>query len=254
MKTFDLSEKTAIITGASRGLGRQFALTLAKAGCANLMLAARDEQALEETVSLIRQEANPQIATFIGDITQRSNCEALVDKTVQTFGRIDVLVNNAGACKHDDALDVTDEDWDRVISVNLTAVWMMCQTAGRVMVAQKSGSIINIGSMSGIIVNRPQWQPAYNASKAAVHHLTRSLAAEWGPLGVRVNAIAPGYMKTAMSPVDEPRFQRYWIDDAPMKRYGLPEELSGALIYLASDASSFVTGSVISIDGGYTVF
>lgn len=108
--------------------------------------------------------------------------------------------------------------------------------------------------MSGAIVNRPQWQPAYNASKAAAHHLTRSLAAEWGPLGVRVNALAPGYIKTAMSPVDDPQFRRMWIEDAPMERYGLPEELGGAIVFLASDASSFVTGSVLTADGGYSVF
>jgi NAD(P)-dependent dehydrogenase (short-subunit alcohol dehydrogenase family) len=108
--------------------------------------------------------------------------------------------------------------------------------------------------MSASIVNRPQWQPAYNASKAAVHHLTRSLAAEWAPLGVRVNALAPGYIRTEMSPVDEPRFQRYWIEDAPQQRYGMPDELGPAMVFLASDASSFMTGAVLTVDGGYTVF
>jgi NAD(P)-dependent dehydrogenase (short-subunit alcohol dehydrogenase family) len=122
------------------------------------------------------------------------------------------------------------------------------------MVERGAGTIVNIGSMSGSIVNRPQWQPAYNASKAAVHHLTRSLAAEWAPLGVRVNALAPGYMKTEMAPVDEPQFQRHWIEDAPQQRYGMPDELGPAVVFLASDASSFMTGSVLTIDGGYTVF
>ena len=108
--------------------------------------------------------------------------------------------------------------------------------------------------MSGQIVNRPQWQPAYNASKAAVHHLTRSLAAEWAPFGVRVNALAPGYIRTDMSPVDDPRFHQHWIADAPQQRAATPDELGGAIVYLASDASSFVTGSVLLADGGYTVF
>jgi NAD(P)-dependent dehydrogenase (short-subunit alcohol dehydrogenase family) len=114
--------------------------------------------------------------------------------------------------------------------------------------------IVNIGSISAIIVNRPQMQPAYNASKAAVHQLTKSLAAEWAPYGVRVNAMAPGYVKTAMAPVDQPQFRRHWIEDTPMQRYAYPEELSPTLVYLASDASRFMTGSVLVIDGGYTLW
>ena len=117
-----------------------------------------------------------------------------------------------------------------------------------------SGSVVNIGSMSGIIVNRPQMQPAYNSSKAAVHQLTKSLAAEWAPHGVRVNALAPGYVKTEMAPVDDPHFKPRWIDDAAMQRYAMPEELGPSIVYLASDASAFMTGSVLVIDGGYTLF
>ncbi|MGW7680934.1 SDR family NAD(P)-dependent oxidoreductase [Kribbella sp. NPDC054772] len=112
---------------------------------------------------------------------------------------------------------------------------------------------MNIGSISAQIVNRPQWQPAYNASKAAVHQLTKSLAAEWAPLNIRVNAVAPGYVKTEMAPVDEPRFKAWWIDDAPMQRYAVPEEIAPTVVFLASDASSFMTGSVLVIDGGYTL-
>jgi len=165
-----------------------------------------------------------------------------------------VLVNNAGACVHAPALDVTPEEWRAVMDVNVDAVWTCSQTFGRHFVEQRARSIVNIGSMSGFIVNRPQWQPAYNASKAAVHHLTRSLAAEWAPHGVRVNALAPGYIKTDMSPVDDPKFRQHWIEDAPMQRYGTVEELAPAVIFLASDASSFVTGSVLVADGGYTAF
>jgi NAD(P)-dependent dehydrogenase (short-subunit alcohol dehydrogenase family) len=122
------------------------------------------------------------------------------------------------------------------------------------MIDAGGGVIVNVGSISAQIVNRPQWQPSYNASKAAVHQLTKSLAAEWAPHGIRVNAIAPGYVKTEMAPVDRPEFRQNWILDAPMQRYATPEEIAPSVVYLASDASSFMTGSVLVIDGGYTIY
>jgi NAD(P)-dependent dehydrogenase (short-subunit alcohol dehydrogenase family) len=167
---------------------------------------------------------------------------------------VDVLVNNAGYCIHRPALEVTAEEWRVVMDINVDGVWNCSQAFGRLMVDQGSGSIVNIGSISAQIVNRPQWQPGYNASKAAVHQLTKSLAAEWAPHGVRVNALAPGYVKTEMAPVDEPQYRRQWIEDAPQQRYALPEELGPSVVYLASAASGFVTGSVLVVDGGYTVY
>jgi NAD(P)-dependent dehydrogenase (short-subunit alcohol dehydrogenase family) len=140
--------------------------------------------------------------------------------------------------------------WD----VNVDGVWRCSRAVGAQMVERGTGAIVNIGSISAQIVNRPQWQPAYNASKAAVHQLTKSLAAEWAPSGVRVNALAPGYVKTEMAPVDDPRFRPRWIGDAPMQRAAVPEEIAPSVVYLASDASSFMTGSVLVVDGGYTVF
>ena len=252
LEKFSLRDRVAVVTGGSRGLGAGFARALGDAG-ARVVLVGRDRTAGEAVLGSLTG-AGIQAHFVAGDVTRRADIDRVLATTLDTYGRVDILINNAGTCVHAPALEVTDEDWRQVMDVNVDAVWMCAQTFGAHFVEQRSGSIVNIGSMSGFIVNRPQWQPAYNASKAAVHHLTRSLAAEWGPYGVRVNALAPGYIRTEMSPVDQPQFRQHWIDDAPMQRYGTVEELAPAVIFLASDASSFVTGSVLVADGGYTVF
>ena len=252
LERFSLDGRVAVVTGATRGLGAGFASALGDVGAA-VMVVGRDPEAANGVLKTL--EDNGARAAFVrADVTDPDEVQRVLDSTLDTFGRVDILVNNAGACVHAPALEVTPEQWRSVMDVNLDAVWTCSQTFGRHLVDQGSGSIVNIGSMSGIIVNRPQWQPAYNASKAAVHHLTRSLAAEWAPYGVRVNALAPGYIKTDMSPVDDPAFKQHWIDDAPMRRYGTVEELAPAVVFLASDASSFITGSVLVADGGYTAF
>lgn len=252
LERFSMKGRTSVVTGSTRGLGRAFALALAEAG-SDVVVVGRDADAAAGVAAEIA-ERGAQVLTVLADVTQRSHVERLLAESVARFGRVDVLVNNAGACIHKPALEVTDEEWRDVMGVNLDGLWIASQVFGRHMIDSGGGAIVNVGSMSGAIVNRPQWQPAYNASKAAVHHLTRSLAAEWAPLGVRVNAIAPGYMHTDMAPIDDPRFHRHWIEDTPQERAGEPDELGPAMVFLASDASSFMTGSILTIDGGYSVF
>jgi len=253
LDTFSLAGRTALVTGGYRGLGLAFARGLAEAG-ADVVIGARDETASREVATQLAEETGRTVLGTGLDVTDRASGERAVELALERTGRLDVVVNNAGACVHKPALEVELAEFREVFETNVEGLWLMSQVAGRHFAAQGRGTIVNIGSISGEIVNRPQWQPAYNASKAAVHQLTKSLAAEWAPLGIRVNAVAPGYVKTEMAPVDEPRFRQRWIEDAPMQRYALPEEIAPLVVYLASDASSFMTGSVVVIDGGYTLF
>ena len=247
LDSFRLDNKVAVVTGGNRGIGMALARALGEAG-ARVAIAARDAARSEAVAGELGALA---VTT---DITDGASVDAMLETVTAELGPVDVLVNNSGTCFHRPALDVPDEEWRAVWDVNVDGLWRCSRVVGRQMVERGTGSIVNIGSISAQIVNRPQWQPAYNASKAAGHQLTKSLAAEWAPHGVRVNALAPGYIKTEMAPVDDPHFKPRWIDDAPMQRYALPEELGPSIVYLASDASAFMTGSVLVIDGGYTLF
>ena len=250
MEKFRLDGRVAVVTGSTRGLGR--AVALAEAG-ADIVIVGRDPEAAASVGAEV-EALGARAVVALGDVTVRADVEAILQVAVEAFGGVDILINNAGTCIHKPALEVTDEEWREVMSVNVDGVWLCSQVIGGHLVAKGAGAIVNIGSMSAEIVNRPQWQPAHNASKAAVHHLTKSLAAEWAPFGVRVNALAPGYMRTDMSPVDDPGNRRFRIEDAPQQRVGEPHELGPAIVFLASDASPFMTGSVLTVDGGYTVY
>jgi len=251
MSQFDLSGKVAVVTGGNGGLGEAFAHALAEAG-AQVAIAARGHARSLEVVKAL-QDAGHRAMAVEADITQPEAADALLDEVEATLGPVDIFLNNAGACQHAPALDITPECWRDIFDINVHGLWYCAQAAGRRM-QSRGGVIINIGSISAMIVNRPQMQPAYNASKAAVHQLTKSLAAEWAPYGIRVNALAPGYVKTSMAPVDDPKFKPHWIDDAPMQRAATPEELGPTIVYMASNASSFMTGSIVVVDGGYTLW
>ena len=252
LDAFDLTGKTAVVTGGNTGLGEAFARALVEAG-AGVALAARTRERSDRVAGEITDSGGKAIAVDL-DVTDPEQVDRMLEVVTERLGPVDILVNNAGVCYHRPAAEVPLEEWNDVFDVNVHGLWHCAQRVGRRMIEEGGGNIINIGSISAMIVNRPQWQPAYNASKAAVHQLTKSLAAEWAPHNVRINALAPGYVKTAMAPVDEPEFRRHWIEDAPMQRYATPEELGPSIVYLASDASSFMTGSVLVVDGGYTLF
>jgi NAD(P)-dependent dehydrogenase (short-subunit alcohol dehydrogenase family) len=252
LDSFALPGRVAVVTGGNRGLGRAFAHALGEAG-ASVAILARDRDA---SAAVVAELAGKGIAAsaFQADVANRAEVDGAAEEITAAYGRVDILVNNAGTCVHRPALEVSEQEWRTVLDVNLTGVWNGCQAFGRRMVDAGGGVIVNVGSMSGQIVNRPQWQPAYNASKAGVHHLTKSLAAEWAPLGIRVNAVAPGYVATDMTPIDRPEFARHWIGDTPMQRAAVPEEIAPAVVFLSSPASAFMTGSVLVVDGGYTVY
>jgi NAD(P)-dependent dehydrogenase (short-subunit alcohol dehydrogenase family) len=249
---FSLRGKVAVVTGGNRGIGKGIARGFAEAGAA-VAVVARDEKKSAGTVDELRAIGAKAVAVRT-DVSKRVELESMLDKVTDALGPVDVLVNNAGIGFHADALTLDDSDWRRAFDANLDSVWMASQIVGRQMVARSAGSIVNIGSISGFIVNRPQWHAPYAITKAAVHHLTKSLAAEWATQGVRVNAIAPGYVKTEIANSEYEDYRRYWRDEVPMRRYATADEIAPTALLLASDAGSFITGSVFVVDGGYTLW
>lgn len=249
---FKLDGKKAFITGGAQGIGKKIATALVEAG-ADVAIVDLNLDEAEKTARELQDATGNKTIAIEADVTNSDDVNQFISKVIDEFGTIDIAVNNAGLTENSPSEEVSVGNWQKVIDLNLNGVFLCSQAAGKVMLENGGGSIINTGSMSGHIVNIPQPQASYNASKAAVIHLSKSLAVEWAEKNVRVNTISPGYMETALLEDDElePLIEQ-WKDLTPMKRLGNPEELQGIAVYLASDASSFTTGADFLIDGGYT--
>jgi NAD(P)-dependent dehydrogenase (short-subunit alcohol dehydrogenase family) len=248
-----LDGRVAVVTGGGRAIGLACVQALAEAG-AKVVIADVDAKVAEAGTAELHL-AGLDAETVIMDVTRSADVTKTADQLLAKHGSVDVLVNNAGIARSGTAAETaSDELWLNVNDVNYNGVFWCCRAFGRHMLEAGRGSIINIGSMSGFIVNRPQKQAYYNASKAAVHHLTRSLAAEWADRGVRVNSVAPTYIDTPMvrSVPDFENMSKHWLRDTPMRRLGRPDEIASVVHFLASDASSLMTGAIVQVDGGFT--
>src|SRR5215218_1976448 len=244
---FSLRGRVAVVTGGGQSLGLAVSRALNRAGA-------------EVVIAEVNERTGPDAAkelegTFAHtDVTDPASVRDMVEMVLEDHGRIDILVNNAGIVHNIPSEEVTDEEWLAVISVNLNGVFWCCREVGKAMLERGSGSIVNIASMSGIVSNHPQPQAAYNASKAGVITLTKSLAGEWAPRGIRVNSVSPGYIRTPLTELGMSRneWSEVWLSQTPLGRLAEPEEIAPAVIYLASDAASFATRTNLLIDGGYT--
>ncbi len=252
---FNLKDRVAVVTGGAQAIGLACVEALSEAG-AHVYIADRNPAAAAEGQAAIK--AKGYETDFIEmDVTNSKQVDAAAARVLKDKGRVDILVCNAGIARSETAAEeLTDEHWLNVIDVNLNGLFWCCRAFGKPMLAAGRGSIVNIGSMSGFIVNKPQPQAQYNASKAGVHHLTKSLAAEWGARGVRVNAVAPTYINTPLTAYARNNKAMFdaWIDGTPMARMGEPDEIASVVLFLASDASSLMSGSIVVADGGYTTW
>jgi sorbose reductase len=251
---FSMEGKVALVTGGGRGLGQIIARELGRAGAS---LAIFSRHGAPDTVKLLESEG-ARCLDVIVDCTNEEQVDAGIKKIIDTYGRLDIVVNNAGVCYHKDALEATVDEWRQVIDINLTAEYIVCRAAAKVMIDNDiKGSMVNIASISGFVAMNPQHQASYNASKAGVIMMTKSLALEWVDNGIRVNAISPGYIATPMA-IDpdfvEPELLAAWQPLFPNHRMAKPEEIADSILWLCSDAAGYTTGENLIIDGGYSLW
>jgi NAD(P)-dependent dehydrogenase (short-subunit alcohol dehydrogenase family) len=252
---YKLTGSTAFITGGGRGIGLAGAEALAEAGAR--VIISDLSQALLDSGRAALAAKGYDAETVLLDVTRPADVTRVADEVNATHGPVDILVANAGIALADTGgEEMPDEAWLRVIDVNLNGAFWSCRAFARHMLPRGRGAIVTIGSMSGFISNKPQRQAHYNASKAAVHHMTRSLAGEWAERGVRVNAIAPTYIDTAMSHdgLVDPALNRIWMENTPMRRAGTAAEIASVILFLSSNASSLLTGSIVLADAGYSIW
>jgi len=254
LDSFRLDGKIALVTGGGQGIGQAFAHALASAGASVAIVDINPDTSdkVSQEIKTLGQES----ISIVADVTSIADVQRMVDKVIEKWGRLDIAVNNAGRTLWKNAEDVSEEEWDKVVDLNLKAVFFCAQAEAMVMIPQKYGKIINTASMSATIVNYPQSQASYNSSKAGVVHLTKSLASEWAKHGIRVNCISPGYTITPLvNTIPEVKeLLPLWAKLTPLGRLGQVDDLKGAIVFLASPASDFMTGHDLIIDGGYTIW
>ena len=250
---FSLKGKVAAVSGASSGLGQQMALAMARQG-ASLVIMARRMERLEEFKPKLEKAGAEKVLAIKVDVTNTDDIEAAAKKAEKEFGHVDILLNCAGSSKDKGVLDMADDEWDFTIATDETSVFKMTRAFGKIMKKNKYGRIINIASMYGLVGNTEIPTIAYHASKGAVVNFTRAVAAELATDGITCNAICPGYFYTELTTavLDTPRFQEFAKTHVPMERYGKPGELDAAVVFLASEEASYVTGLIMPVDGGYT--
>lgn len=253
LNQFRLDGRVALVTGGARGIGKAMAAALGQAG-AKLAIADLNVEMAEATATELK-EAGHEAFSIKADVADQDSVRAMVASVTEHYGSLDIAFNNAGVNYNSAAEDTTMEEWDKTFDINLRGVFMCCQEEGRVMLKQGKGVIINMASMGGRLVPHPQKQAAYNAAKAGVAHLTRSLATEWAPRGVRVNSLSPGFINTELLQSDALKhLHEVWMPQVPVEKFGEVEDLQGTIVYLASDASSYMIGQDVVIDGGVTVW